>query len=164
MIPTSRSTSARCEKTEKLVIERDVRQVHRFLDTCIALDCSDFVCLRHGAMQMNLSLGHPRPRVFIRIKFCYAIRCPTQTDLINLGFKQIFGAQSFRDTPAECHCLAPVEKTFSETLRVRISGLSLRIRISSLREANKENAECKTVLYCDKDLRRPPKGMFPGIW
>jgi hypothetical protein len=84
--------------------------------------------------------------------------------LINLGFKQIFGAQTFRDTPNGCRCLGPVETKFSEKSRVRVSGISLRTRISDVRAGNKDRPECQAVLYCDKDLRRPPKGLFPGIW
>jgi hypothetical protein len=84
--------------------------------------------------------------------------------LINLGYRQIFGAQSFRNNPNGCHCLGPVETKFSEKQRVKVCSISLKDRISSLRENNKDNASCKDVLYCDKDLKTPPKGLFPGIW
>jgi hypothetical protein len=84
--------------------------------------------------------------------------------LMSLGFKQLFGAQSFRNGPNGCHCLGPTENKFSDKIRLQICGLSLNDRIKSLREANKDNPLCETVLYCDKNLQSPPKGLFPGIW
>jgi hypothetical protein len=84
--------------------------------------------------------------------------------LMNLGYKQLFGAQSFWNGPNGCHCLGPTEMKFSDNLRKKICGRSLNDRIVSLREVNKENPACANVLYCDKDLKSPPKGMFPGIW
>lgn len=85
--------------------------------------------------------------------------------LINLGYKQIFGAQSFWNrAPNSCHCLQPTETKFSEKLRVKFSGLSLKDRIMSLHDGNKNNPACQAVIYCDKDLKSPPHGMFPGIW
>jgi hypothetical protein len=84
--------------------------------------------------------------------------------LISLGYKQLFGAQSFRNGPHGCLCLGPTEKEFSDQLRVQISGLSLGNRVKSLQESNKYNPACGAVLYCDKKLRTPPHGLFPGIW
>jgi hypothetical protein len=84
--------------------------------------------------------------------------------LINLGYKQLFGAQSFGNGPNGCHCIAPVETKFSDKLRMKISGRTLNNRLESLRESNKGNPACSKVVYCDKDLKTPPKGLFPGIW
>jgi hypothetical protein len=84
--------------------------------------------------------------------------------LINLGYKQLFGAQSFRNGPNGCHCLGPTETKFKDASRIRVCGISLSDRIKSLKETNKDNQICEKVLYCDKDLKTPPKGLFPGIW
>jgi hypothetical protein len=84
--------------------------------------------------------------------------------LISLGYKQLFGAQSYRDRPPGCHCLAPVESKFADKKRIEICGSSLDKRISSLQDENKGNSSCKSVLYCDMNLKTPPKGTFPGIW
>jgi hypothetical protein len=84
--------------------------------------------------------------------------------LMSLGFKQIFGAQSFRNGPNNCHCLGPTELKFSDQKRVKICGISLNERIKTLKESNHGNSNCAQVLFCDKDLKSPPKGMFPGIW
>ena len=84
--------------------------------------------------------------------------------LINLGYKQLFGAQSFLNSPNGCLCLGPTEADFPDKLRVKICGLSLKDRISTLHENNKANPTCKKVLYCDKKLTSAPKGIFPGIW
>ncbi len=84
--------------------------------------------------------------------------------LINIGSKQLFGAQSFSNGLHGCHCLGPVETKFSDKLRVKFSGRSLNDRILSLREDYKEHPECQAVLYCEKMLQSPPKGLFPGIW
>lgn len=84
--------------------------------------------------------------------------------LINLGYKQLFGAQSFRNAPGGCRCLPPIETAFPDALRLQVCGISLQDRIASLRESNQRNPECKKVLYCEKTLTSPPKGLFPGIW
>jgi hypothetical protein len=84
--------------------------------------------------------------------------------LISLGYKQLFGAQSYRSGPNGCHCIASIEEKFSERNRVRVCGISLKDRIISLQKENQANSACQDVLYCDKDLKSPPKGIFPGIW
>ncbi len=84
--------------------------------------------------------------------------------LMSLGYKQLFGAQSFRNGPNSCHCLGPTELKFSDKSRLRVGGKTLNERIQSLYENNKDNPACAQILYCDKDLKSPPKGMFPGIW
>jgi hypothetical protein len=84
--------------------------------------------------------------------------------LINLGYKQIFGAQRFRNGPDGCHCLGQTELKFPEKQRMKVCGVSLEQRIISLREENKDNPICEKVLYCETQLKSPPKGMFPGIW
>ncbi len=84
--------------------------------------------------------------------------------LINLGFKQLFGAQSFRNGPKGCHCLGQTEKKFSEKQRLKVCGITLKQRIAFLVESNKDNAACAHVIYCEDQLRTPPQGLFPGIW
>lgn len=84
--------------------------------------------------------------------------------LISLGYKQIFGAQTFRDGPSGCHCLGATELTFSDKKRIKICGISIEQRITSLHESNKNNSYCEKIIYCDKGLKTPPKGLFPGIW
>ena len=84
--------------------------------------------------------------------------------MINLGYKQLFGAQSFINGPRGCHCLDQTETKFSDQSRVRVCGLSLHDRIKSLQESNIANPACRAVVYCEKKLRTPPKGLFPGIW
>jgi hypothetical protein len=84
--------------------------------------------------------------------------------LLSLGFKQLFGAQSFRNGPNDCHCLGPTEDSFSDEIRLQICGISLNDRMTSLQETNKNHPLCEAVIYCDKNLRSPPKGLFPGIW
>lgn len=84
--------------------------------------------------------------------------------LLSLGYKQIFGAQSFRDGPAGCHCLEPVESKFPDATRIKVCGISLAERIATLRAGNQKSPACARILYCEKDLRSPPKGMFPEIW
>ena len=84
--------------------------------------------------------------------------------LMSLGYKQIFGAQSYRNGPHGCHCLGPTESKFPDKTRIRVCGRSLKDRIRSLRDENKSDSSCADVLYCDTDLKVPPKGLFPGIW
>ena len=85
--------------------------------------------------------------------------------LINLGYKQLFGAQTFRGQgPGACHCLAPVENGLSEHERINYCGKSLQDRVDLLHENNKSLPNCEKALFCVKDLKTPPKGMFPGVW
>ena len=84
--------------------------------------------------------------------------------LMSLGYKQLFGAQSFRNSPGSCHCLGPTEEQFPDSIRIRICGQALADRIGQLHKSNQDNSVCSKVLYCDKDLKAPPKGLFPGIW
>jgi hypothetical protein len=84
--------------------------------------------------------------------------------LINIGQKQLFAAQSFRNGPNGCHCLGEVEIDFPDDLRIKFTGKSLAERIRELKEENKLNPTCASILYCPTNLKPAAKGMFPGIW
>lgn len=83
--------------------------------------------------------------------------------LINLGYKQLFGAQYFRN-PEGCRCIAEVESRFTDQQRLKISGESLQGRRGFLREGNKDKPSCEKVVFCSQGLKSPPKGILPGIW
>lgn len=84
--------------------------------------------------------------------------------LLSLGYRQLFGAQTFRSGPNQCHCLDPTELKFSEKSRLNICGISLGQRIQALQESNRKDPVCREVIYCDKKLLAPPRGIIPGIW
>lgn len=83
--------------------------------------------------------------------------------LINLGYKQLFGAQYFKN-PEGCRCIGETESKFTDKLRIKISGIPFKDRMAFLREGNKDKPACDKVIYCTQGLQTPPRGLLPGIW
>jgi hypothetical protein len=84
--------------------------------------------------------------------------------LVNIGHKQIYGAQYTSEGPNLCMCLTQTERAFPDRLRVKQTGKTLKDRLAWVVELNKDKPLCKQVAFCEKPLKSSPQGSFPGVW
>lgn len=83
--------------------------------------------------------------------------------LVNIGHKQLFASQAFKEGNSPCWCLQELEGTFLENVRIDYMGSSLKDQESWVDELNK-GTECRKRNYCRQGLLDTPKGFIPGFW
>jgi hypothetical protein len=84
--------------------------------------------------------------------------------LVNIGKKQLFASQASMENPTAdaCWCMQPVEESFPDGLRKKVSGNNLSQATEWIQELN-EGKNCPDQ-YCSKQLKPTPKGSVPGFW
>lgn len=83
--------------------------------------------------------------------------------LVNLNKKQLFASQASKKNSANCWCLEPTEKNFSDTLRKAYSGKSYKEALDWVDQLNIAN-NCPAAIECKRKFSSPNKGSIPGIW
>jgi len=83
--------------------------------------------------------------------------------LVRLGKNQLFASQASKLKDSNCWCLQPVEPNFSDDIRKRTVGKSLKEALVWVDELN-EKQDCLEASFCKKLTTSPKKGSIPGFW
>lgn len=83
--------------------------------------------------------------------------------LLNKGQKQLFATQIIKFENDPCWCLQPVEKSFPESKRKKVTGKGLEDVVHYIRSLNSE-LKCSKPVECVKNLKPTPRGSIPGFW
>lgn len=83
--------------------------------------------------------------------------------LVNIGHKQLFASQAYKEGDSSCWCLQEVESSFPEKLRIEYMNSSLKDQEDWVDDLNK-GKDCKKKNYCKQDLLDSSRGFIPGFW
>jgi hypothetical protein len=85
--------------------------------------------------------------------------------LINKGRKQLFGSQALLPKGETCYCLAQVESSFPDSLRVEYKAKTYLQELEWVSAINQSmGLNCSLAKECTSELRPSPAGTVPGFW
>ncbi len=85
--------------------------------------------------------------------------------LINKGHKQLFGSQALLPKGETCYCLAQVESSFPDSLRVEYKSKTYLQELEWVSTINQSmGLNCPLAKECASELRASPAGAVPGFW
>lgn len=82
--------------------------------------------------------------------------------LVNVGEKQLFGSQASKPDEKSCWCIHQVEPSFPEKLRLEYVHKTVKQQLEWANTLN-EPGKCKPQ-FCKVELKKPRKGLMPGVW
>ena len=87
--------------------------------------------------------------------------------LVKTRHKALFGSESHPSDTGDlksCYCMAPVEASFPDSLRMMYIGRTLQEALDyTLRDHINAGKNCPNT-FCDEELTASPQGTVPGLW